>query len=190
MVQGGEGALPAAGGGMDELLQAEAAAAGPAAAEGNATASASPQAGAGGNGGKKAGRKQRGQARDGSSGGGGRAQQVQQLPAEVYEAALEGVWGVLPLVSGPRRRALRCAVWALWERSGVRSATRAQVCELAGPGGSSEQPLADAAVKQLRLATLLEGALVALCSKSGELSVSIPGQRTRPPQRCSASFSS
>lgn len=51
----------------------------------------------------------------------------QELPAEVYAAALEGVLGVLPLVAGPRRRALLGAVWALWERSPVPSATRAQV---------------------------------------------------------------
>ncbi|GAB4823624.1 hypothetical protein N2152v2_010670 [Parachlorella kessleri] len=92
------------------------------------TSTASPTAKQGGSSSRAAGAAA---ASGGSRGSGSkkakeRQQQQQHLPAEVYQAVLEGTAAVLPQVGGPRRRALLSAVWTLWERSSVRSATRAQ----------------------------------------------------------------
>ena len=130
MRQGEAGALPEAGG-ESGLFSSGAAAeeeAGPAGQHPPGSSGRSKgRKKSGGGGGGAAGQHKKGQQERPAGRQQQQQQQGQQLPAEVYSAVLDGTWGVLPLVSGPRRRALLGAVWALWERSGVRSAARMQV---------------------------------------------------------------
>eukprot|EP00887_Chlorella_sp_A99_P000463 scaffold17.g463.t1 len=81
-----------------------------------------------------------------ASGRGRQPRSIAGLPAAVYESALAGTAGVLPLVVPQQRRHLLAAVLALWERSPLRSQPRGLVLAfwrrlLADPAASLLRPV-------------------------------------------------